>query len=352
MQGHKHDQARSSGSPEMEPHVHAHHRHDGAHRHGHGGHGHGGHEHGEHEHGHEGHDHAPVVTAGNARRVRLVLLLTAGYALVQAVAGWLSGSLALVADSGHMVSDAAALLLALVAYRLAARPADAARTYGFQRVRVLAALANGVALLVLVAWIAWEAVQRLGEPVQVMAGPMLAVAVVGLLVNLLGAWLLAGGDRRDGNLRGAYLHVLGDLLGSVGAIAAATGILLTGWTPLDPILSVLVAALVLRSAWSLVRGSLDVLLQAAPEGLDVRAAEADLATLPGVASAGHLHAWTLADQSAVATVHVVPAPGADPLALPSLVAARLRERHGIGHVTVQVDPSGGATHACAEGMAR
>jgi cobalt-zinc-cadmium efflux system protein len=294
---------------------------------------------------HGGHAHGPRVTAASERRIRLVFVFTAGYAIVQAVGGWLSGSLALIADAGHMVSDAAALLLALIAYRVAARAADAARTYGFHRVRVLAALANGATLLLLVAWIAWEAVNRLRAPVEVLAGPMLVVAVVGLGVNIAGALILRGGDQRDSNLKGAMLHVMGDLLGSVGAIAASVGIMLTGWMPLDPILSALVAVLVVRSAWSLVSDSIRVLLQAVPRGLDARAAEADLTTLPGVAEAGHLHAWTLTDESSVATVHVTPAPGADPLALPALVAARLRERYAIDHVTVQVDPPGGIAAA-------
>jgi cobalt-zinc-cadmium efflux system protein len=301
----------------------------------------------EHTHHHaDGHDHAPRVTAGSERRIRWVFLGTALYAVVQAVAGWLAGSLALVADAGHMASDAAALLLALVAYRVAARPADTARTYGFHRVRVLAALANGAALLLLVAWIAWEAVTRLWQPVEVLAGPMLAVAMLGLLVNLAAFLVLRGGDRGDGNLRGALLHVVGDLLGSVGAIAAALGILLTGWMVLDPVLSVLVAALVVRSAWALVADSLRVLLQAAPPGFDAIAAEAELRGLPGVAEAGHLHAWTLADRSVVATVHVTPAEGADPLALPAMVAARLHARFGVHHTTVQVDPPGALALRC------
>jgi cobalt-zinc-cadmium efflux system protein len=292
--------------------------------------------------GHEGHDHGGGVDASNVRRIRLVFILTTGYALVQAVGGWLSGSLALIADSGHMVSDAAALLLALIAYRVAARAPDATRTYGFHRVRVLAALANGASLLLLVVWIAWEAAQRVGQPIEVLAGPMLVIACIGLSVNVVGALVLARGNRGDANLKGALLHVMGDLLGSVGAIAAAIGIMLTGWMILDPLLSVLVAVLVVRSAWSLVSDSLRVLLQAVPQGLDARAAEADLAALPGVASAGHFHAWTLTDQSAVATVHVVAMPGADPLALPPLVAARLREQFDLDHVTVQVDPAGSA----------
>lgn len=287
------------------------------------------------------HDHGPSVTAESERRIRLVFLMTAGYAAVQAAGGWISGSLALIADAGHMVSDAAALLLALIAYRVAARAADAARTYGWHRVRVLAALANGASLLLLVAWIAWEAVARLREPAEVLAGPMLAVAAVGLAVNVAGVLILRAGDPGDGNLRGALLHVVGDLLGSVGAIGAALGILLTGWTPLDPLLSVLVAGLVVRSAWGLVAESLRVLLQAAPRGLDTAAVAATAAAVPGVAEVGHLHVWTLTDRSLIATLHVAPAPGAEPAALPALVARALEERHGIGHATVQVDPPGG-----------
>ena len=302
-----------------------------------------GHDHGAgHEHGAEddGHDHKQVVTADNERRIRFVFIFTAGYALVQAIGGWMSGSLALIADSGHMVSDAAALLLALVAYRIARRPADQTRTYGFHRVRVLAALANGATLLLLVAWITWEAIQRINSPTEVLAGPMLIVATIGLLVNLAGAWILWSGNRGDGNLRGALLHVMGDLLGSVGAIGAAVGIMLTGWTILDPLLSVLVAVLVVRSAWKLVIDAIRVLLQAVPQGVDAVAAERGLAELPQVAEAGHFHAWTLTDESAVATVHVTPADGVDPLALPPVVAAWLKERYTIDHVTVQVDPRG------------
>lgn len=291
------------------------------------------------DHAHE-HGTGGAVTAGSERRVRLVLIGTAAYAAVQAVGGYVSGSLALIADAGHMVSDAAALLLALIAYRVAARAPDASRTYGFHRVRVLAALANGATLLLLVAWITWEAVGRVRQPSEVLAGPMLAVAVIGLLVNIAGALILRGGDQGDSNLRGALLHVMGDLLGSVGAIAAAIGIMLTGWTLLDPILSVLVAALVLRAAWSLVSDSLRVLLQALPRDLDGARVRQELLLLSCIEEVGHFHAWTLSDRTVVATVHVTPAPGADPLALPALVAGRLHDGYGIDHATVQVDPPG------------
>jgi cobalt-zinc-cadmium efflux system protein len=287
-----------------------------------------------------GHDHSAEVTAGNETRMRLVFGMTAGYALVQAVGGWLSGSLALIADAGHMVSDAAALLLALVAYRVARKAATAEVSYGYHRVRVLAALANGASLLILVAWITFEAIQRFRDPVEVMAGPMLVVACIGLAVNVAGVLILRAGNRGDSNLRGALLHVLGDMLGSVGAIAAAIGIMLTGWTVLDPVLSVLVAVLVVRSAWSLVAESIFVLLQATPSHIDPKLVLDDLRTLPGVAEAAHLHAWTLTDNRSVATVHVAPAPGTDPLTLPRLIAARLAERHGIFHATVEVNAPG------------
>ncbi len=299
------------------------------------------HEHGhDHDHGKGAHSHTAAVTSDNERRIRLVFLMTVGYAGVQAVGGWFSGSLALIADAGHMVSDAAALLLALIAYRVARRAPDMARTYGFHRVRVLAAMANGASLLLLVVWIAWEAIARLRTPSEVLAGPMLLVAAIGLVVNLVGAFVLWRGNQGDGNLKGALLHVVGDLLGSVGAIAAAIGILLTGWTLLDPLLSVLVSVLVVRSAWSLLSESVLVLLQAVPRGLDLQAAERDVQSLPGIAEVGHFHAWTLTDERTVATLHVTPAPGVDPLTLPALVAARLLERHAIAHTTVQVDPPG------------
>ncbi|WP_235923420.1 cation diffusion facilitator family transporter [Brucella tritici] len=300
-----------------------------------------------HSDGDHDHQHGAEVTQSNERRIRLVFILTAGYALVQAIGGWLAGSLALIADAGHMVSDSAALLLALVAYRVARWPIDAQRTYGFHRVRVLAALANGATLLLLVAWIAWEAVQRINQPAEILAGPMLVVATIGLLVNLVGAYALWSGDSGDSNLRGALLHVVGDLLGSVGAIAAAIGIMLTGWSILDPLLSVLVAGLVIRSAWGLVSDSIRVLLQATPKGINADEIEAGLQNLPGIAEAGHFHAWTLTDESIVATVHVSPKEGIDPLTLPSVVASFLKEGHGIDHVTVQVDPRGAllARHA-------
>jgi cobalt-zinc-cadmium efflux system protein len=293
----------------------------------------------EHEYGHN-HSHRHNVTEGNEYRLRFVFLLTFGYAIIQAAGGWLSGSLALIADSGHMISDAAALLLALIAYRIARRPANNSKTYGYHRVRVLAALANGVALLLLVVWIIWEAIQRILSPSAVLAGPMLVIAIVGLIINLASTWILVPGNKNDGNFEGVFLHVVSDLLGSIGAIAAAVGIMLTGWAILDPILSVLVALLVVRSAWKLVMNSINILLQAVPRNIDSQIAERSVSAMEQVSEAGHFHAWTLTDDTVIATIHVTPSEGVHPLSLPALVSEKLISEFGINHITVQVDPPG------------
>lgn len=303
---------------------------------------HSGHDHKHHDaHAtHTHHDHAPTVDSSNIQRILWVFIITAGYAVIQAIGGWLSGSLALIADAGHMVSDAAALLLALIAYKIAARAPDKSHTYGYQRVRVLAALANGAALLLLVVWILWEAIARFKAPTPVLAGPMLIVAVIGLGINILGAYILMRGNQSDGNLHGALLHVIGDLLGSVGAIAAAIGIMFTGWTILDPILSVFVSLLVVKSAWRLVMNSIFILLQGVPKGLDIERVESAVKTLEGIDDAGHFHAWTLTDESVIATIHVTPKDISTVLELPKRVADYLKTNFNIDHVTVQVDPPG------------
>lgn len=291
-----------------------------------------------HDHDHDHDHHAPKVSSSNIKRIFWVFCITALYAFIQAGGGIISGSLALIADAGHMFSDAAALLLALIAYKIAARSPDDTHSYGYHRVRVLAALANGVTLLLLVVWIVIEALQRFWEPVEVMASSMLVIAIIGLIINIVGAVILSRGNQSDANLQGAFLHVLSDLLGSVGAIAAAIGIMLTGWMILDPILSIFVSVLVVRSAWRLVAKSIFILLQGAPKGLHLAAIETSLKQLPSVASVGHFHAWTLTDESVIATLHVTPAEGVDSLTLPEQVAHHLRHEFNIDHLTVQVDP--------------
>jgi cobalt-zinc-cadmium efflux system protein len=204
------------------------------------------------------HDHSsPTHAHGRKTRQRLgwAFALTAGFMGVEVVGGWLSGSLALIADAGHMLTDAGALALAWYAARVAARPADARRSYGHDRMPVIAAFVNGLALIAIVGWIAYEAIARLLEPAPITALPMLAVAIAGLLVNAAVFAILHGAEKNDINVRGALLHVMGDLLGSVGAIIAAVVILLTGWTAADPILSLVIVLLIVRSAWGLVRRS-------------------------------------------------------------------------------------------------
>jgi cobalt-zinc-cadmium efflux system protein len=258
--------------------------------------------------------------------------------LAEAVGGVLSGSLALLADAGHMLTDAAALALAWLAFRIARRPSDWKRTYGFHRFQVLAAYSNGLTLFFIALAIGYEAIQRLRAPGEVLAGPMLVIAGIGLMINVAAFLILRSADRESLNVKGAMLHVLGDLLGSVAAIAAAVVILMTGWMPIDPLLSVLVALLILRSAWFLIAESGHILLEGAPRGLDVRALKDDLvAAIPGVEDVHHVHAWSLTEAKRMATLHVKAADRGDAARISAAVKARLRERYGIEHATVEVE---------------
>jgi cobalt-zinc-cadmium efflux system protein len=298
-----------------------------------------GHAHGHghaHEHGH-GPSHSHGAGHANVRAVGLAALLTGGFMLAEIVGGIVSGSLALIADAGHMLTDFAALAMAWLAFRVARRPADSRRTYGFDRLSVLAAFANGVALFLIAAWIVVEAVRRLAEPHPITGGIMLAVAAGGLAINLLAFWILSRGDRENLNLRAALLHVAADLLGSVAAIVAALVILLTGWTPIDPILSVLVALLILRSAWHVVGESAHILLEGTPRGFESGAVVADLQeTIAGVRQVRHLHAWSISEERPMVTLEAVIDPGTDAAAARRRIKARLAERFGIDHATVEV----------------
>jgi len=264
--------------------------------------------------------------------------------LAELVGGWLSHSLALIADAGHMLTDAASLALALYALRISRRPVDGQRSYGYGRMQVLAAFVNGLSLLAIAAWIAIEAALRLLQPVEVLARPMLVIAALGLLVNLLAFWILHRGERGNLNLDGALAHVIGDLLGSVAAIAAALIILATGWTPADPLLSVLVAALILRTGLRITREAGHILLQGAPEELDLSQLEAALrGAVPGLAGIHHVHLWSLTPGERIITLHAVLMPGADGDGVMAGIADFLHQYKGIGHVTVQIE-----RQACAD----
>lgn len=299
-------------------------------------HAHSQHPHHQHEHG--GHHHAPEVSRDNERRIFIAMWLTGGFMVAEVVGGLISGSLALIADAGHMATDTAALGLAWLAFRLSQRPADTSRSYGYHRGEVLAAFVNGIAMMALVLWILVEAVQRLFAPVEIMGGIMLWIAVGGLLVNCVAFWLLHGGSKENLNIQGAAVHVLGDLLGSVAAIIAAGVIIWTAWTPIDPLLSIAVALLVLRSAWFIARQSAHILMEGAPPGLEPAQIKSDLlGNIDGLEDVHHVHTWSLNQERPLVTLHARIQEDADADALLKAINARLMEKFNVDHATVQIE---------------
>lgn len=277
------------------------------------------------------------------RRLVWAMALTGGFMLAEVVGGLLSGSLALIADAGHMMTDLGALGLAHAGMRLGRRPADARRSFGYRRLEVLAAFANGVVLLVLTLWIGLEAVLRLFDPVPVSGGAMLSIALLGLAVNIAAFALLRSGARHNIGMAGALAHVLGDLLGSAATILAAAIIVATGWTPIDPILSLGVAALILRSGSDVLRRAGHILLEGTPEDIDPAEVARAATSLEGVAAAHHVHVWSLTSGRRLATLHLQLAPGAAPAEAMAAVRAMLRTRYEIDHSTIELDfdPAGG-----------
>ena len=290
-----------------------------------------------HPHGH-GHAHSHAHGGDNERRVLWAFALTAGFMVAEVIGGLISGSLALLADAAHMLTDAAALALAWLAFRIARRPADSLRSYGYHRGQVLAAFVNGSVLIVIVAGIAIEAVDRLRNPVPVAGGTMLIIALLGLAVNIAAFYILHGGDRRNLNLRGAAVHVLGDLLGSAAAVIGALVILRTGWTPIDPILSILVGLLVLRSAWLIVRESAHILLEGTPAEIDPQGLRrALMEDIPALQDVHHIHAWSLTAGMPLLTLHAQVTESADSQAVLKSIKDVLSRRFGIDHSTVQIE---------------
>ncbi len=283
----------------------------------------------------EHHRHEPVSHSLGA-----ALALTLGFALIEAAGGLWSGSLTLLGDAGHMFSDATALALAVFAAWIARRPPSSRHSYGFARAEVLAALLNGLLMLGVVTGIVVEAVTRLHDPRPVQGAAVMGIAVVGLLVNLLVLFALSRGAH-DINTRGALLHVFGDLLGSVAAIIAGAVIFFTGWTPIDPLLSIAICALILVSALRLLREALHVLMEGVPRHLDYDAIGRSLAALPGVVSVHDLHIWTPASGAPALSAHVVVEDFSRWMETLEALLALLRERYGIEHVTLQPESRGG-----------
>lgn len=293
----------------------------------------------QHDHDHDhGHSHGPGAYRGTDRRALLIAAgLTTTFMVVEAVGGLITGSLALLADAGHMLSDSFALFLALGAVMLASRPATAKRTFGYNRAEILAALANGVLLVVVSIWVIVEAIGRLGEPVEILGGSMLVIAVLGLLINLVTARVLykAGGESL--NVKAALRHVLADVAGSVGVIIAALIILVTGWEAADAIVSILISILIAASAWSVLRESVDVLLEAAPSGMDTEEIGYAMASLPVVEQVHDLHVWQITSGFPTLSAHVLVGAGADCHGARRDLEAMLQERFEIEHTTLQVD---------------
>jgi cobalt-zinc-cadmium efflux system protein len=274
------------------------------------------------------------------RRLAAALALAVAYLFAELVAGWWTGSLALLADAGHMLADAGSLGLSLFAIWLADRPAPAAHTFGYRRAEILAALANGLALIVVAIFVALEAAPRLSAPPPVNSAPALAVAAGGLAVNLASLALLHGAREASLNLRGAWLHVASDALGSVAAMVANAAIWLGDLRVADPVASLAIAALVLRSAWSLLRETVDVLLEAAPSHLDVDAVRNALSAERGVISVHDLHVWTITSGMISLSCHVEAAGDVDGHELLGRITHGLRERFAIQHATIQLEPAG------------
>lgn len=278
---------------------------------------------------------APLNVA-TRRRLTLAFAITLVVMAVELVGSWLSGSLALLADAGHMLADGAALAIALFASWIAQRPATAQRSFGFMRLEILAALVNGAVLIVIAIGIGVEAWQRLRAPPAIDGGLLAAVALIGLIANIVALAILHRGHQHSLNQRGAYLHVLGDLLGSIGALLAGAIVVATGWTLADPLISVLIGGLVLVSAWRLVKESTDVLLEATPRHIALAEVHERIASVPGVESVHDLHLWTVTSGVVAMSGHLVVKNPSDNQPILQTVQDRMRDM-GIQHVTVQVE---------------
>ena len=294
-------------------------------------------------HGGAHHNHEQGHARGRARdrqRLAIVLFLVTIYMLAEFAGGLLTNSLALVADAGHMLSDAAALALSLFALWIAERPANPRRTYGYYRAEILAALVNGATLIAIAILIFVEAYRRFSAPPEVMGGAMMAIAGGGLVINAIGLWLLHSSQSGNLNLRAAWLHVLGDALGSVGAIGAGLLVWAFDWYWADPLASVLIGALVLYSSWSLVKESVAVLMESTPRNLDVDRIRDAVVGLEGVEDVHDLHVWSITSGLDSLSAHVVVADGEEHIVVLRRVRQLLHEQFDIDHITIQIEPAG------------
>jgi cobalt-zinc-cadmium efflux system protein len=290
-----------------------------------------------------GHNHAHGVSTGataggkHAKRLAWALGLTASYMAAEVVGGILTGSLALLADAAHMLTDAAGLGLAILAIRFAAKPATQKKTYGYMRAEILAALANSFVLLVVTAFILYEAYQRFLTPPEVASGPMIVVAMIGLGVNLVSMRLLSGGSSESLNVRGAYFEVLSDMVGSIGVIIAALIIRWTGWIVADPIIAAAIGLFIIPRTWSLLSETVHILLEGVPANIELAEVEQTLSSLKNVLAVHDLHVWTITSGINALSVHLrVTSPAENPIVLQSARAA-MNSKFGISHITIQIE---------------
>jgi cobalt-zinc-cadmium efflux system protein len=284
----------------------------------------------EHKHDHT-HSHS-----SNRRRLTAVLGLTFAYMLAEAIGGFVTNSLALLSDAGHMLADVASLGLALLALWFVARPATAKKTYGYYRMEILAALANGSALVVISLLISYEAFQRIKHPEAVQGFEVMLIAIGGLAINVVSAFVLHSASEQNLNMRGAFLHVIGDLLGSVGAIVAGVVIWKWGWVLADPLISVAMCLLIIYSSWRLIRESVNILLEGTPSHINVRGVAATMQQVSGVNDVHDLHVWTISSGMEALSAHVTIEAGVSHRGVLEALQERLRSEFNIGHVTIQI----------------
>ncbi|GMT41895.1 MAG: cation transporter [bacterium] len=273
----------------------------------------------------------------NKKRLTLVLGVTLVFFVVEAVGGFLSNSLALISDAGHMIMDAAAIILSLFAVQLSMRPPSPQNTFSFVRIEIIAAFVNGITLVGLAFYIFYEAFQRIEEPPEIKVGIMLSVAVIGMAANVVSAWILWGASHDNLNVKGAYLHVMGDLAASVGTVLAGVVVYWTGWTIMDPVISIFIGVLIIRSSWSLLRDSIHVLMEGTPRHLDVSGIIERIKSVEGVHAVHDFHIWSLTTDTALLTAHVGIKDRAQGVSILENITVILEKEYGLQHVTIQIE---------------
>lgn len=298
-----------------------------------------------HDHAAGGHAH-DHTTGANARMLGLALALTSAYLVAEVIGGIVFNSLALLSDAAHMLTDVAALIIALMAIKMGRRPADERRTFGYHRFEILAAAFNAVLLFAIAIYVFVEAIKRFTEPQEVQSWGMLIVAAIGLVVNLVSMRLLTAGKDRSLNVKGAYLEVWADMIGSIGVIGGALVIRFTNWTWIDPVVAIAIGLWVLPRTWILLRDTTNILLEGVPIGLELKQVRGAIATVPGVVGLHDLHVWSTSNDEVSCTAHVTLAPDANAETVRASVVAMLDERFGIEHSTIQTEAAG---EACEDG---